>query len=111
MSLMVVSARKENQGIKIYCPHCRMSSNYDISFMEDAIHHGDKVKCVVCGKEFSVVTKKARAAQSNNASSRRGKTFRSMKEVRDEYFPNTPLEELEGRKQEKILVILPRGSR
>src|SRR5512138_1766780 len=58
MSQMIVSARSDQTGIMIRCPRCRFSSRYDVSFVEDAINHGDAIKCVACGEGFRIVTRK-----------------------------------------------------
>jgi hypothetical protein len=59
----------------------------------------DGVTCKRCLKKM----------QANKASSGRGKQpGMTLSQVKDKYFPNRSLDELEGRKQEKVVIILPR---
>lgn len=60
--------------------------------------------CADCGHCQSAYKKRA-----NKASSGRGKKRgMTLSQIKDKYFPNIPLDELEGRKQEKVIIILPR---
>jgi len=72
MSLQMVSARSENQGIALHCPHCSFMCRHDVSHLEDCIKFREPLVCVACGKEFRVVVHKARSASSNNEMKRSG---------------------------------------
>lgn len=64
MSLQIVSARGENLGIKIRCPHCKFHQRVDVSFVEDAIMDNGVIVCVACDKVFRIVpVSLTRAAQ------------------------------------------------
>lgn len=56
MSLRIVSARPESQGIKIRCPHCKFQQRVDVSFVEDAIMENGVIICVACDKVFRIVS-------------------------------------------------------
>jgi len=49
---------KVETRILLNCPHCRFSSRYDTSFLEDAIHDGKEISCVACGSHFEIVVRK-----------------------------------------------------
>ena len=40
--------------IMLNCPHCRLNSRYDTSFLEDAIHDRKIISCVACGGDFQI---------------------------------------------------------
>ena len=40
--------------IKIVCPHCRIGSKYESSWLEDAIYEGSNITCVACGEMFKI---------------------------------------------------------
>jgi hypothetical protein len=56
MSQMIVSARNENQGIALNCPHCKFTCRHDVSHVEDCIKLREPLVCVACGEEFQLVT-------------------------------------------------------
>lgn len=45
---------KVETRILLNCPHCRFSSRYDTSFLEDVIHDGKEISCVACGCRFKL---------------------------------------------------------
>lgn len=53
---MILSARIDTVTMLITCPHCKFSSRYDVSFIEDAIHDGKSIVCVACVEKFEIVT-------------------------------------------------------
>ncbi len=53
--MSVVYASNEKKGILITCPHCKLGSRYDSSYVEDAIKICHNIVCVACGGEFNLV--------------------------------------------------------
>ena len=45
---------KVETRILLNCPHCRFSSRYDTSFLEDVIHDGKEISCVAYGCRFKL---------------------------------------------------------
>lgn len=42
-------------SLLIVCPHCKLSSRYDCSYIEDAIKIKHDIVCVICGEVFNIV--------------------------------------------------------
>lgn len=59
MSQMMVSARSENTGLALNCPHCKFTCRHDVSHVEDCIKLKEPLVCVACGQSFFVMTVKA----------------------------------------------------
>lgn len=51
----IVKASNESKGILITCPHCKLGSRYDSSYVEDAIKINHNIICVACGGEFNLI--------------------------------------------------------
>lgn len=51
----VVYASNEQKGILITCPHCKLGSRYDGSYIEDAVKIRHDIVCVACGEVFNLV--------------------------------------------------------
>ena len=51
----VLHASNEHKGILITCPHCKLGSRYDGSYIEDAIKIRHDIVCVACGEVFNLV--------------------------------------------------------
>lgn len=51
----ILNARNDNKGILITCPHCKLGSRYDGSYIEDAIKIRHDIVCVACGEVFNLV--------------------------------------------------------
>ncbi len=52
MSHLILSARENHTEISITCPHCKFSSKYSVSYVEDALHEQMKMTCVICNEKF-----------------------------------------------------------
>jgi len=51
----VLRTSNEHKGILITCPHCKLGSRYDGSYIEDAIKIRHDIVCVACGEVFNLV--------------------------------------------------------
>ena len=58
---------KVETRILLNCPHCRFSSRYDTSFLEDVIHDGKEISCVACGSHFEIVVRKVESRPTQDA--------------------------------------------
>jgi rubrerythrin len=65
---MVYLARQDRKEIKITCPQCKYSSKYSVSYVEDVLHDGLQIVCLICNEPFTIVTViSQRAAEQRNA--------------------------------------------
>ena len=51
---MILQAKSGQFTMLITCPHCKFSSRYAVSFIEDAIHDGKPIVCVACDGVFEI---------------------------------------------------------
>ncbi len=63
----IVKASNESKGILITCPHCKLGSRYDSSYVEDAIKINHNIICVACGGEFNLILSPIEEAVEQNA--------------------------------------------
>lgn len=53
--MKVLHANNDTPGIMIVCPHCKLGSRYEASYIEDAIKIRHNIVCVACGDEFNLI--------------------------------------------------------